>query len=134
MPVSARVDKALVDLIASCELVDVWKKLRGNERGQTFIHTRRSFRIDRFLTGRSSPITFQTIQTYPTIFTDHFALVTKLRFDNPNMSQSRPTRVALWKLNTSILEEEEYQLCIQQFVSNAVKASCELMTSLSGGI
>jgi len=61
MPASARIDKALVDLIASCELVDVWKKLRGSERGHTFVHTRGSSRIDRFLTGRSSPINFQTI-------------------------------------------------------------------------
>jgi len=37
------------------------------------------------------------------------------------MSQPRPTRVAPWKLNTSILEDEEYKFGIQQFVSNAVK-------------
>ena len=118
---STPTDWALKEMKKGLELTDLWTKLRGGEDGHTFHHARGSSRIDRFFVNKIMERMGQSIETVPTSFTDHFALVCVFLLDGKERSNSRRARPIRWKLNSSFLSEEEFVALIEKFVDNAVK-------------
>lgn len=68
------IEKALIELVAGLELVDIWKTKREKDFGHTYIQRTGSARLDRMYSSRSLCNKIQGIQITPTAITDHSAL------------------------------------------------------------
>jgi exonuclease III len=109
--------KSLLDLTTGFQLVDCWKKLKPNDPGHTFHHKAGSSRLDRIYADSVSLGSVEEISTIPISFSDHLCLMTSLQLQET--VQPRRKSQCIWKLNTSIFEEEEYQRRVQVYFSHA---------------
>ena len=103
---SALVCKALVDLISAFRLVDVWYKLKGAEKGHTFLYKGKagtgSSRIDKFYTNPRIKKTATIIQ----LIRDHKCLIIDAIF---GMDMGIKAKTGLWKMNSAILKEDYFK-------------------------
>lgn len=116
------VERSLIEMIAGLELVDLWKTMRTNEDGHTFIHRNGSARLDRIYCSRAVLKLFSGIRLTPNAITDHFTLETNLivTVNLPRMKKEE----CIWKLNTSVLQEEAYMKMTEKFIKNATQLRC----------
>ena len=104
---SALVCKALVDLISAFRLVDVWYKLKGAEKGHTFLYKGKagtgSSRLDIFHTNPRIIKTVTNIQSKETNISDHKCLIVDVIF---GINMGIKPKTSLWKINSAILKED----------------------------
>lgn len=112
------IERALIEMIAGLELVDIWKALRKNENGYTFVHRNGAARLDRIYCNRSLLQFFPEIFLVPNAITDHFALVTSFT-KTLNFAKTKKEK-GIWKINASVLQEDAYARTIEKFVDNAI--------------
>lgn len=94
--------------------------MRENDFGHTFIHRTGSARIDRIYSRRPLRDRIRDIQLIPTAITDHAALWVEMTEPTPNTAHTRKeTRPKLWKLNESVLEEDNYVKQMNSFIDKA---------------
>ena len=109
---------ALKEMVKGLGISDVWNLLRPTEDGFTFHSWRSSARLDRMYT--SDPQIFSNIFTMTLPFGDHLAVVGDINITAPNRDRPK-TNYGLWKLNTSILSEEAYELHVRRFIRQIVQ-------------
>ena len=114
------VNRFLTEMVAGLELVDVWLKLRPNEPGHTFFHSKGSSRLDRVYVSRSLSDSFTGVGLQPLAITDHLCIQSTFscNFEPPNIPRSTN---GLWKLNTGVLSEESYQNEIAYFINSSAR-------------
>lgn len=103
---------ALRELVNALDLKDAWKAIRKNEPGWTFNWPSGRARLDRIYATRT--IEFFDIYTRSLPFGDHSALVAVIK-DGQQLANVLKRTPGLWKLNTAILDEENYVLLINKF-------------------
>lgn len=93
---STPVDHALVVLVASMELVNVWKALRQSDFGFTYIHHSGSARIDRIYCSRAIKHQFTLIHCDTNYVSDHAAVHANC---NILLANTAPRRVgrSIWE-------------------------------------
>lgn len=89
------------------QLTDVWKKLKPKEAGHTFFHKASSSNIKKV----------QGMATLPITFSDHLCLQATIRAINTPKIIKR--KHYMWKMNTAILEEEDFLIKMRKYISNA---------------
>lgn len=113
------IERALIEMIAGLELVDLWKALRKNDSGYTFVHRSGAARLDRIYCTRTILKSFPEICLVPNAITDHFALVATF-IQKLNCFNTKKEK-GIWKINASVLEEEAYARTVEKFVTNAIQ-------------
>lgn len=111
------VERALIEMVSGLELVDLWKAIRKNEDGHTFIHRNGSARLDRIYCSRSLRHQFVDVDLRPNAITDHFALETNLSRVVKQFEKKKEN--GIWKMNASIMNEEAYAKAVEKFITNA---------------
>jgi len=118
---SALVCKALVDLISSSGLVDVWRKLKGAEKGYTFLYKGKggtgSSRLDKFYINPTILKTVKDIQSKETTISDHKCLTIDAIF---GVDKGSRIKTGLWKLNSAILKEDDFKREFQDFWDDVI--------------
>lgn len=115
---STLVDHALVALVSSLELVDMWKALRPRDLAHTYTHQGGSARIDRIYVSRPISHSITAIHLDATYVTDHSVLHAQCSLlSDPGLEdRSRPS---IWKMNTSILSENAFESLFTKFLVTA---------------
>jgi exonuclease III len=113
---STPVDHALVALVASLELVDMWKALRPRDLGHTFTHQGGSARIDRIYCSRSIKNSVTDIRLDSTYVTDHSAILAHCSLLSETRKEERP-KSCIWKLNVSIVSEDAFSSLFRNFLA-----------------
>lgn len=110
--------KALINLVNSLKLTDMWKRLQPGLPGHTYFHQDGSSRLDRFYANEHASTNVTAITTRPTSFSDHHSVEISLTvLGAPQHKQKK--RTFIWKLNTSVIGEEEYDSRVSTFIENA---------------
>ena len=95
---------SLNQVIHELNLEDIWRTFHPHEREYTLCSTVGTYtRIDRFYTTRPARGIFESCEIIPFAHSDHDMVTLKLNFSNVELGPG------LWKMNTSILTEIEYQ-------------------------
>ncbi|HEY9833652.1 MAG TPA: reverse transcriptase domain-containing protein, partial [Stenomitos sp.] len=115
---SKRTNRAFTEMLTCFELVDIWVKMRPGDQGHTFFHPHGSSRIDRVYSSSDLVDKFTNIQLETIPWTDHMCLL--FTFTNMSIPASRTNARGLWKLNTSVLQEEAYCKQISYFIENSI--------------
>ena len=109
-------ERSLSDMSSSLQLTDVWKKLKQQQPGHTFHHKSGSSRIDRFYVSSAIAPHCGDMTVCPVAFTDHCAIILQLSNQQQNARQRSRGH---WKLNVSILQDEEYRLRVSKAIQRA---------------
>jgi len=115
--------KGLVDVIKGFDFVDIWSKLRQNDKGHTFFHSRGSSRIDRVLVDKVLEKSILSINTEQVIWTDHKCISLHINTTNNIQSTEMAKTKGIWKLNASVLQEEAYRNRIKQMIDRISSTS-----------
>ena len=125
---SGRLDKsgdALNDFIAKNNLIDVFRFINPETKGYTYIHktekTRHS-RIDYILVSNTLVQTIQCSSVTSSPAPDHNALSVTLRFTTNKRGNG------YWKLNNSLLCDENYKAIIRSDISHAIDTYGSIIT------
>jgi len=116
---SRLINLPLTEMTSGLELVDIWKKLKPSESGHTFFYPNGSSRIDRIYSSRDVADNITNVNLKPVSFSDHFSLECTLTCNS--LPPRIPKQHSLWKLNTTILVEEAFQLKIVDFINSCSK-------------
>jgi len=107
---------ALKSKIDEFELVDIWREL--NPQGRTYtwrkFNENKQARLDYFLV--SSPLApyVQKVEIIPGMFSDHSAIYMDIDFSRFIRGRG------FWKLNTSLLKQEEYVNLVKKTIKRVV--------------
>ena len=101
---------------SSLQLTDVWKKLKQQQPSHTFHHKSGSSRIDRFYVSSAIAPHCGDMIVCPVAFTYHCAIILQLSNQQQNARQRSRGH---WKLNVSILQDEEYRLRVSKAIQRA---------------
>ncbi len=112
--------KSLVTLTSSFDLVDCWKRLHPEHLGHSYYHQKGSSRLDRFYASKNLSPLVKTIELQPVVFSDHHCLSISIE-NRKQESRKTPKTLRIWKMNTAILEEEDYSVRIHTFINEARK-------------
>ena len=105
--------KNLKAVLSSYALEDIWRIQNPSSKEFTFSSSRGSFsRIDKFYTSRNFRDIFNKPRIDPFPHTDHDRISLTLNFSAPKGGPG------IWKLNTSILKEQEFSSSINKFISD----------------
>lgn len=105
--------RSLKDFIHARGLTDVWREIRGAENGYTFFYKGGASRIDRCYSNQELINRIANIYTLTAAITDHLCLAIEV---TGRITQHEPRRRKnQWKMNTSILEEECFQVNFMEF-------------------
>lgn len=110
--------RALVAFTSAFKLIDVWRHLKPDEPGHTFIHPAGSSRLDRFYVNSPEVIEVSDIHVFPTNLSDHLCIHIDIHVPT---SHRHKKKHCIWKMNTSVFQDEEYQQKVKFFVENARK-------------
>ncbi len=105
--------ESLRDLVKALDLTDAWRNIRKNEPGWTYNCATGQARLDRIYFQH--PVTFFKIQMHDLPFGDHRPVVGYIDSNAP-CRVDRERSMDLWKLNTAVLEEEEYIELVKNFI------------------
>ncbi|KAI9550752.1 hypothetical protein GHT06_004945 [Daphnia sinensis] len=103
----------LRDLVKALSLTDVWRDIRKNELCFTYICATSQARLDRIYCQLH--VKFSDIHLHELPLGDHRPIVGYKNSTTPPCVVRNKSR-NLWKLNTSILEEEEYIKLVHVFI------------------
>ena len=109
--------KALQELSAGLDLVDIWRSLRPNEQGFTFHSSRSLSRIDRIYSSRQ--LNFTDIEIERLTIGDHDPLIASLSYERETRNHRNAS--CLWKMNTAILSEDRYARTVSSFLTKAIQ-------------
>ena len=113
--------KSLKDAMLALGMQDVWlNKKGGNEVGHTFFHQGGSSRIDRFYVSDDLLNEISNISVTPVCFTDHCTVQIDMERSHRKTQRDHlgKPKAFLWKLNTAVLEEDEYLREIEDLWNN----------------
>ena len=105
--------ESLRDLVKALNLTDVWREIRKNEPGWTYNCAYGQARLDRIYCQH--PVEFSNIQMHNLPFGDHRPVVGYINSANPPPRTKRKP-MDIWKLNTAILDEDEYVTLVKTFI------------------
>ena len=108
------VNHNLINLVKSSNLVDVWKQKKGDDPGHTLTYKGGSARLDRFYSSNALFQRISEINKLAVNFSEHQCVHVSISVPSQNPIRTSSNRQ--WKLNTAVLEEEEYKQKIQQFL------------------
>ena len=113
------VNKALIDLTNGLKLHDLWRKLKGNEKGHTFFHPKGSTRIDKFYADEILVNRSKDFQIRHVNFSDHCLISVKMTSETPTIAADKSH--SFWKMNVSMLEDEEFKNRFSKFWQHACR-------------
>lgn len=108
--------KSLKNFINARGLRDVWRRLQGAEDGFTYFYKGGAARLDRFYSNPGVDNCVAKIFILPTAFTDHHCIALELNREVGVATVGRQSS-GLWKMNTSILNDECFQAYFYEFWS-----------------
>ena len=99
---------ALKDLVKSCDFIDAFRHLFPRKEEFTFFRAGKApSRLDRFYITRGLLGNLSEVQHVASL-SDHCGVQLKLKLTVDRLTLPKQPRRTYWKLNTSILEEEEF--------------------------
>lgn len=98
----------LNEVLINGDLEDVWRRRHPSVKEYTFARGQSKSRIDFFLISKQIEAQIEKPSIVPFIYSDHNIITFNLTTDNVERGPG------MWKLNTSILEQNEYIELIEQ--------------------
>ena len=117
------------DLKLIVDATDMQELVEKKDCLPTFISSRGSSRIDRIYLNRKSRLKNVNIETTTYTESDHRAIQVEFEIDNQSVTPRPNRKSPYWKLNTAILDEDDYKENIK-FVINQEKKQLDKNTNI----
>ena len=114
--------KYFVDFKNRLEISDTWRQTHPNKSHYTYHkpgNCKYGSRIDYILSSKNLSMKIYSSEIYPAPISDHDAVITVFK------GEKRPKGKGYWKLNTSILQEENYKDGIKTLIDDTKKEYTE---------
>lgn len=115
----------LKSLVHAMNLVDAWR-MKSSDPGFTYFHSKGASRLDRFYIRKASSPLLGSCTLHPTAFSDHRAITISIKMSNAR----HPTIKGLWKLNNSILKDQEVQLLFARNWQSWGRQKCKFPSTI----